>query len=169
MPRSSALEALHQLARALLTLETQLSEAQERLAGRALTEMLAAVLLSPGEGVDLGLRRKATLLDRVIDHIDDRLRDPVDVAALCRELHCSRSALYRAAAPAGGIVALVNQRRLAAVRDRLCDPDKRASIAALAREHDFADAAGFSHSFKRQFGLTAGKFRAVQYDKRIGR
>ena len=163
--RSSALEGLRRLATGLLRQDVRLGQAQDELAARAFGELLTVALLplspqSPGAAT----RRAASLLDRVIAHVDRHLADELDAASICRAVSCSRSALYRATSPLNGVGALVMQRRLAAAHDRLCDPDDARSIAAIARAHGFADPARFSRSFRKSYGQTAADLRRHSRD-----
>ena len=158
VPYSAALDALRRLAAALLRLDDKMTNRQARLAGSALCELLGAAL-APFSSGSVTLRREASLLSRVVDHVDRNLAGLLEPAALCHALSCSRSALYRAVAPAGGVAALINERRLAAVYARLCDPAERRSVAAVARTCGFDDATRFSRSFKRTFGITPGALR----------
>lgn len=152
--------ALMQLAGGLLDQELDLSPPQARLAGRAVFEWLTAVLgAGPERRTSVAERRGASLVERMADHIDRHLADPLDASTLCDALGCSRSVLYRAAGPVGGVAVFVTQRRLSALYARLNDPAERRTVSALARDCGFNDAAGFSRIFRRHFGRTATEVR----------
>ena len=157
---SAGLDAVAQLARGLLAREVRLDRIQAALAGRAIASWLVATVTSgPATIASVTKRREATLLERLVEHVDRHLADDLDVSALCKALACSRSTLYRATGPVGGAAVFVTQRRLAAVSKLLSNPDERRTIAALARSCGFFDASAFSRAFKRHFGLTAADIR----------
>lgn len=160
-PGSMGFGAVRHLLAGLLALDRDsLDERQADLAAGALRHLLAAafVPISIGGG---SARREASLLDRAIAHVDARLEAELDVASLCGALGCSRSALYRATVPVGGIAELIVRRRLAAVHRRLRDPGERRAIGQIAQAHGFTDPSMFSRRFKRTFGATAGRVRVA--------
>lgn len=154
------LAAVTCLVRGLLERNLSLSPAQMSLLGRAVLECLTAVLGAGPEGrTSVAERRGASLLERLADHIDTHLADQLDVSALCEALACSRSVLYRATGPVGGVAVFITQRRLSALYKRLIDPAEHRTVAALARNCGFRDSSGFSRTFKRHFGRTATELR----------
>ena len=158
--RTPALQAACRLAEALVSPDLPLTEVQAGLAGKALCELLIAALTPPSvREAGFGDRRKASLLDRLLEHVDANLADDMDAIGLCEALRCSRSALYRATSPVGGVSSLINERRLAAVRSRLHNRDEPRTVAELALAHGFPDAASFSRSFKKRYGATATDMR----------
>lgn len=159
LPTSVALDAVAAYVGALALAADALDAEQARLAARALSEMVLAALAEDAAAAPPAPRREVGLLDRAIVVIDRQVGAPLDAAALCRAMGCSRSALYRAAAPAGGVAELIVQRRLAAAERGLSDPGERRSIAELARDLGFADSGRFGRRFKRQFGVTPGDYR----------
>jgi AraC-like DNA-binding protein len=137
-----------------------LNEAQWSLAASALRNHLAGLFapIAPGHA-DGGRRREADLLDRAIAHIDAKLTGEVTIRSLCTSLACSRSKLYRATAPVGGVAELIVRRRLAGAHRCLLDPGDRRSVAAIARTHGFTNPAQFSRRFRQFFGTTASSVR----------
>jgi AraC-like DNA-binding protein len=100
------------------------------------------------------------LRHRIMRHVDQQLAAPdLTPAHICRELACSRSALYRALGPSTGIAAYVRTRRLEAVHVLLHDPAERRNIADIARGFGFVSDEHFNKSFRRRFGYTPGKAR----------
>ena len=162
LPRSASIDALHHHVERLRAMAPgALDAAQAQAAARSIREMLAAAAVPVAAVRHRGVQREEALLDRILDHVDATLGADVSIALLCEELACSRSALYRAAAPRGGLVKIVMQQRLLAVHGALRRGDDRRSIAEIARAHGFADASQFSRCFRRAFGVSAGRVRTM--------
>lgn len=138
-----------------------LDPVQQRFAASSIRELLGAAAATVAAAPPRGARRAGDALSRITAYVDARLADPVTVVHACRALGCSRSALYRATEPAGGLVELVMQRRLAAVHRALLQPGERRCIAEIARAHGFADPCQFSRRFRRAFGVSAGQVRSA--------
>lgn len=158
-PDSIGFGAVRHLLAGVLALDRDsLNKRQADLAAGALRHLLAAafVPISLGSG---SAKREASLLDRAIAHVDTRLEAQLDVASVCDALGCSRSALYRATVPVGGIAELIVRRRLAAVHRCLRDPGETRAIRQIAQAHGFTQPSLFSRRFKRTFGTTAGRVR----------
>ncbi len=81
---------------------------------------------------------------------------------IAHEIGVSRATLYRMFAPYGGIMRLVQERRLLAVRAALSDPLETRRLSRLATDFGFRGKVHFSRSFRAQFGITASEFRAEQ-------
>ena len=138
-----------------------LSPAAADMAAFALRDLLVAAFTPTATPVTaIRNRRDASLLERLTHLVDMQLDAELTVPALCATLNCSRSTLYRAAAPAGGIAELIARRRLAAVHRLLRDPAENDPITALAERHGFPDSGQFHRRFKQAFGMTAGQVRA---------
>lgn len=73
---------------------------------------------------------------------------------LARDLGMSRSALYRAFQPIGGVAAIILQERLDAAHRRLVEASRRESVGEIALSLGFSDHSGFSRAFKKRFGYT---------------
>lgn len=162
LPRTPGLEAIRIFVEGAMVLDEELSPPEESLAVGAMQYLFAAAFLRvalPDRTVAL---REAGLLQRITEHVDGHLAEPLSVSALCLALSCSRSALYRAANPVGGIAELIARRRLAAVYGCLVDAGDRRPIATIAIAHGFSDAAQFSRRFSRTFGTTARQVRAAR-------
>ncbi len=162
MPGSVSTEAIRRHVERLAALPAgPIDKAQALAAARSVRELLAAAAVPGAAMLPRGAQREAALLDRIVDHVATMLAGEVNVGSLCEALGCSRSALYRAAAPMGGLIELVTHQRLVAVYHALrCAADRR-PIAEIARAHGFADASQFSRRFRRAFGLSAGRVRAA--------
>ncbi|UZK65882.1 helix-turn-helix domain-containing protein [Sphingomonas sp. M1-B02] len=102
------------------------------------------------DAVQRSIRRRAM-------HLFDSpsLPTSASVADVARMIGISRSGLYRAFEPMGGVVAYVRQRRLdrmyAALRAPACEAR---SIHALARDYGFASGAEMTSAFKKRFGFS---------------
>lgn len=120
---------------------------------------------SPAAAPDRGAVRA-----RVMHHVEANLTSPaLGPEMLQRELHLSRSNLYRALQPDGGIAAYIRARRLEAVHALLCDPGERRGISELAFSFGFASAAHFSTVFRRRFGRPPQEIRLAPGHRRASR
>lgn len=162
VPRSTATEALRRhLVLLAPLLAIPLDPVPAHFIAASVRELLGATTAACIVPVPRVVRRDEDMFDRITAYIDAHLAQEIDVADLCHALGYSRSALYRATASAGGLVAMTIQRRLEAIYRTLQRGDDPRSIAAVARAHGFADASQFSRRFRRAFGVSAGQVRAV--------
>lgn len=74
--------------------------------------------------------------------------------SLARDLGISRSVLYRAFQPVGGVAAIILQERLDAAHRRLAAASRSDSVGEIALSLGFLDHSGFSRAFKKRFGYT---------------
>lgn len=109
---------------------------------------LPAVPQSSARGLTITIRH------RVRRHIDRHLssRD-LSPEAICDALAISRSTLYRAFRPLGGVAGYIQRRRLEAAHAQLSRPLAR-RISDVAFSYGFASEAHFSNSFRRRFGYS---------------
>jgi AraC-like DNA-binding protein len=85
--------------------------------------------------------------------------------AVARALGISRSQLYRAFEPVGGVAHAIQEERLKAAGRLLLQSDDRRSIAGIAEAVGIHDASAFSRMFRRSFGTSASSWRkTVQED-----
>jgi len=90
--------------------------------------------------------------------IEARLLDPdLDAAVLVQALGLSRSSLYRAFQPVGGVNAWIRQRRLEHARDLLANrTGPRPTVGEVAQICGFASDSHFSRAFRKAFGHSPG-------------
>jgi AraC-like DNA-binding protein len=157
---SGVMRMLRAIGDALLHADAPLAPAEGTIAAAGVTELLG-LFVPRAPDAAAGARRDETLLERVCAYVDRNLDSAISVAALCDALNISRSRLYRAAEPEGGVATLVTARRLEAAHRRLSTPGERASLRDIARAHGFADAAAFGRAYKRRFGTTPGSRRTA--------
>jgi AraC-like DNA-binding protein len=91
-------------------------------------------------------------VDRYIDQ-NLGLRD-LSLRKICREIGVSRSVLYRAFAPLGGVADYVRARRLEAAHVSLENPAGGRAISDVARDLGFVSDAHFSRAFKQRYGYS---------------
>jgi AraC-like DNA-binding protein len=80
---------------------------------------------------------------------------------LCRSLSMSRSNLYRVMESEGGMARYIQRQRLLEAYKLLSDQSEKRSIDTIANDLCFADTAGFSRAFRREFGASPRDVRAV--------
>ncbi|MBR1221279.1 helix-turn-helix domain-containing protein [Bradyrhizobium sp. U87765 SZCCT0131] len=88
--------------------------------------------------------------------IERRLSDPsLGPQTLIDEFAITRSTLYRAFEPLGGVSAYITERRLRYALRRITDPAQpRLRISQLAFEFGFSHAPAFTRAFKAFFGMS---------------
>lgn len=160
LPRSASVDALRSHVERLRVMAGDVVDARQvQAAARSIRELLAAITVPFAAQRSCGARREEALRERILKHIDATLGEEIDIPRFCEVLACSRSALYRAVAPQGGLVKIVMQRRLLAVHDVLSRSDDQRSIAQIALAYGFNSASQFSRCFRRTFGLSPGGVR----------
>lgn len=156
---STELGAIGTLLAGVLRLDEALPPREELLIAGAVQYLLAATFAPSALGDHAVALREVSLLQRTKSHIDRHLATDLSVSAVCTALGCSRSALYRATSPVGGIVELVARSRLAAIYRCLLDPTDDRPISVIASVYGFPRAAHFSRRFRQTFGTTARRVR----------
>jgi AraC-like DNA-binding protein len=128
---------------------------------RATVALVASCVTAAAEGrQSTEATSGAPLWHRIRRYIDQNLAEPdLTPERVARELSLSRSALYRAFTPSGGIAAYIRTRRLEAVHVLLNDPNERRSIADIAYDFGFVSDAHFSRTFGQQFGYSPREAR----------
>jgi len=83
-----------------------------------------------------------------------RLRSDIGVADLCRHFGVSRSTVYRAFQPVGGVLQFLNAARLERCRAELrhADPE-RDHVGEIAASWGYSDSSDFSRRFRTRFGV----------------
>ncbi len=162
LPRSGSVDALRHHVERLHSIKVgALDAAQASAASRSIRELWAAAMVTAAPIKHRSAQRQDALLQRIVEYIDATLTADVSIASLCNALACSRSALYRAAMPRGGLIKIIMHQRLIAVHGALRRHDDQRPIAEIARDHGFLNASQFSRSFRRAFGVSAGQVRSA--------
>lgn len=94
--------------------------------------------------------------------IENRISDcSLSVERVMDAIGCSRSMLYRAfALHQCSIARAIRQSRLRLACQLLATPPYKVPIETLAYRCGFSELRTFNRSFRREFGMTAGEFRA---------
>ena len=145
-----------------------LSAAEADRVSQATISMIAACLApSRGNAARAQGPVDSVLLERAKRYIGQNFSSSdLTVERICAALRVSRSHLYRAFEPQGGVAGYIQACRLSNARAALLDPTDIRHISALAYDHGFASAAHFSRAFRRHFGLTPSDAR--EHGKAIG-
>jgi AraC-like DNA-binding protein len=97
---------------------------------------------------------------RVFRFVDANLGKPdLTAATIGRQVGISRSVLYRAFEPLGGIAQYVRARRLEAAHVLLEDPAVESRIAEIAGRFGFVSDAHFSRAFRSRYGYNPRRAR----------
>ncbi|WP_019998393.1 helix-turn-helix domain-containing protein [Aureimonas ureilytica] len=108
---------------------------------------------------DLDAHLSAELDVELARRVEDADLSPAKLASL---LGLSRSALYRLAAPDGGVERLIQDARLRHAAGLLAGgPEAAPSVGEIARASGFSSPAFFSRAFKRRFGLSPAAYRTL--------
>ncbi|MBB3394800.1 AraC-like DNA-binding protein [Rhizobium sp. BK538] len=87
---------------------------------------------------------------------------------LCRELGVSRTRLYQAFEPDGGVHHYIQRRRLLSAHAALSDTSNRQQIVDIAFAAGFSSAAHFSRAFSKEFGYSPREARHVAMPSYLG-
>lgn len=131
-------------------------EAIERLLVDLVVETLNDAMRSP-ETRRVG---DAAVVARARAFMEAHLADAIDVATICDRIGVSRSRLYRAFGDRGGVLRQLQQSRLRRMRALLENPGETRAIGELAALCGFASKAHFARSFRQDYGITPGAYRA---------
>lgn len=102
------------------------------------------------------------LKERVHRFIQHNLMSPdLTTERLCKELGVSRTRLYQAFEPDGGVHHYIQRRRLLSAHAALCDAANRQQIIDIAFAAGFSSAAHFSRAFSKEFGYSPREARNV--------
>ena len=156
---------LEQIGRAILA-ETQAETAAGPLLVESLSSSLAARLLyrysNSSPDVAAGSSRVGKLgarrLNRVLEYIHARLGDELDIRGMASAAHLSRFHFARAFKASTGQTPYqyVNAKRLARAKELLV---QNQPLADVARTLNFSSQANFTRAFRREFGITPGRYR----------
>ena len=119
----------------------------------------------PGEINKFGLQ--SSLRQRVIDYIDRNIQNSsISIETLMKNFHVSRSHLYRSFEKDGGIIKVIQDKRLNfAYRMLTDDRNNQRSIKDISYECGFPNVAGFIRLFKAKFGITPSDSRMLNGPK----
>lgn len=110
---------------------------------------------------DVSRREYARRMNRVLDHIDEHLDDPLDLSALADLAHFSAFHFHRLfAAWMGETLGVYRQRRRHEVAARRLADAPELSVLEIALSVGFGSGEAFARAFKAHFGLTPRAWRA---------
>jgi AraC-like DNA-binding protein len=109
---------------------------------------------------DLPLREIQTR-HRVFRYVDENIGKPdLTAAKIGKQLGMSRSVLYRAFEPLGGIAQYVRARRLEAAHVQLENTNVASRISDIARTFGFSSDTQFSRAFRTRYGYNPRRARS---------
>ena len=133
------------------------AETRLHLVAERIRRVMGAPPAMTGEAAAGDPRGIETAVEAFRAYLDERLFEPVTIAAAAEALDVAPTQLARAFKATFGIAphAYVVTRRLEAARDRILDGRP---LADVATEVGFYDQAHLTHRFKRFLGVTPGRF-----------
>ncbi|MCW4115536.1 AraC family transcriptional regulator [Aurantimonas sp. MSK8Z-1] len=134
----------------------EMTPAEVAAALRALCIIVAQGMRGGGEVEDGG---DDALRVALLAYVDTNLSRPFGIEALARALGTSRASLYRRFTDEGGVLRLVQRRRLERAREMLATAGAGASIDTIAADCGFASSATFRTAFRQQFALSPSEAR----------
>ncbi len=120
---------------------------------------LVAACLEPYRAERAGSTDPTPLLPRAKRYIAAHLDGDLGVERLCSALGVSRTTLYRAFEPLGGVAAWVLQKRLQRIHTLLQRPGENRTLSELAYAYGFVSRDHFSRRFRAEYGCTASALR----------
>ncbi|MDO9357003.1 MAG: AraC family transcriptional regulator [Solirubrobacteraceae bacterium] len=140
--------------RSLTTCLPEMTASQAPFAVTATLHMVAAALASTPEPQQAARPQvESPLLRQACRYIEMHLSEPtLSAADLCAAIHVSRATLYRLFDAYGGVSSHIRERRLARIREVLCEGRGRRSLARIAEDHGFENSAHFSRAYRQQYG-----------------
>lgn len=109
----------------------------------------------------------ALAANRIIDYIERNLFAPeLTPERICKDIGISRAKLYRLLERNGGVMHVIQRKRLMRARDALLDEGmpRRRKIAEVAWAHGFVSEKHFSRAFRQAFGCTPSEIADQQLD-----
>ena len=139
---------------------SQIGEADLPAVSRALIDLLtvAAGGVNTGRGADAG-RLEFARRESVKRFIEANLESELTADLISDATGVSRATLYRIFQDEGGVVRLVQARRLVRLRALLSDPTEDRSLADIALGCGFRSESHMSRLFRDAFAATPGEYR----------
>lgn len=124
--------------------------------------LVACMAPTPDRVREANKQIRSTVLERARELVHRNLFSPnLGPDLLCNQLGISRSKLYRLFEPMGGVGRYIQRQRLIAAHEALSDPLEKRSVARLAEQLCFPDAASFSRAFRKEMGASPTDVRAA--------
>ena len=144
-----------------------LTDAAPSALDRVLTAMGAVVRGAFDTAAEAELQDSGVLDDTVVARLRALAVDPSASAGrrsdeLARAVGVSRSALYRAAAPFGGVMEVAWAARLDAAHAAILEAGRPRTLSDLAATLGFHDAAHLQRRFRARFGFKPGDLRPIR-------
>lgn len=120
---------------------------------------LIDVMLASMGFTDLLMPQKRPLQQTILDYIEKNLSEDLSVQTLCHSFSVSKSELYRLLREQAphGVAAYVRQKRFQKACDLLRHTGK--PLWQIAEEVGYDDSDYFLRAFKKEMGVSAGKYR----------
>lgn len=128
----------------------------------SLSILLASAVGNVSESAE-ALKVSLPLRQRILDYIDSRLEDPLlGPDMIMQRFRVSRSHLYRAFEPDGGVAKIIREKRLDRAYHLLTNsPSEQIFVKNVARQCGISDGVDFSKSFKARFGILPSEARSI--------
>lgn len=150
---------------ALAKYGSSIPEASAPGVARATIELLCAAVRASPAAPSFSSGAPAQVMRQARAYIAAHMTEgEITPQTLASHLSVSRTRLYEAFAPFGGVSNYIRDSRLRAVRRALLDPRERRKVGDLAFSHGFKSEAHFSRAFRELFGITPQALRRDDHD-----
>lgn len=146
--------------RALVSRIPELTEHEAVAVARATLDLLAGCL-APMRPEANPAPAAISVLTRARRHISRNLGGDLSSGAMSKALSVSRSSLYRAFEPLGGVAVYVQRRRLARAHRLLSRPGEHRTSSEIAHALGFPSSTHFGRQFRREYGYAPGELRTA--------
>lgn len=135
-----------------------LEASEDETVARA-TRHLIAACVSSLRSSDVAAPRPAGVLAKAKRVIAERLANDLNTEDIAQAVGASRTSLYRAFEPLGGVQTYIRRRRLSLAHVMLSDARETRSLSEIAFCAGFASSSSLSRHFRAQYGYTPSAVR----------
>jgi AraC-like DNA-binding protein len=155
--RNAAGRLLSQYLHLLVTQLPTMTEAEAPHVAQATAALLLSCVQASNSPPEA--RSPADVVRRAARWIDSNIQGPITPDSLQIRLNLSRSTLYRAFEPLGGVAGFIRQRRLARIH-ALISAGEPGSVAVFAGNFGFGSATQLTRAFSAHFGYSITDLRS---------
>lgn len=139
----------------MVDISSQLNATETTAAKEAMITLLASCINGTQQELTNNLAMNLAMRDRILAYIDDNLTNPLlKPTSIQQHFHVSRSHLYRAFEPDGGVAKVIRDKRLdLAYRLLIESQGKQLSFKEIAYRCGFQNTSQFTKAFKTRYSM----------------